>query len=41
MESIDVFDWQRMLIGDEPPLFLLEIMVRTVIIYVYALLLLR
>lgn len=41
MESIDVFDWQRMLIGDEPPLFLLEIVVRTILIYCYALLLLR
>jgi len=41
MESIDVFDWQRMLIGDEPPLFLLEIVVRTILIYLYALLLLR
>lgn len=41
MESIDVFDWQRILIGKEHPLFLLEIVVRTVIVYVYALLLLR
>jgi uncharacterized membrane protein YcaP (DUF421 family) len=36
-----VFDWQRMLLGDEPPLYLLEIVVRTVIIYAYALGLLR
>jgi uncharacterized membrane protein YcaP (DUF421 family) len=41
MESIDILDWQRMLIGDEPPLFLLEIVARTLIVYVYALLLLR
>lgn len=41
METVDAFDLQRMLIGDEPPLFLLEIVVRTVIVYVYALLLLR
>lgn len=41
MEPIDVFDLTRMLIGDDPPLFLLEIVVRTVIVYVYALLLLR
>jgi uncharacterized membrane protein YcaP (DUF421 family) len=40
-QTIDIFDWQRMLIGDEPPLFLLEIVVRTVIIYIYSLLLLR
>jgi uncharacterized membrane protein YcaP (DUF421 family) len=39
--AITIFDWQRMLLGDEPPLFLLEIVVRTLIIYVYALLLLR
>lgn len=41
MEPIEVLDWQRMLIGDEPPFFLVEIVVRTVIVYVYALLLLR
>lgn len=42
MESvITVFDWKRMLLGDEPPLYLLEIVVRTVIIYAYTLCLLR
>jgi len=41
MEAVAAFDLQRMLLGDEPPLFLLEIVVRTVIVYVYALLLLR
>ena len=41
MEAVEAFDLQRMLLGDEPPLFLLEIVVRTVIVYVYALLLLR
>ena len=41
MEPVDVFDLKRMLIGDESPLFLLEIVVRTLIVYVYALLLLR
>lgn len=40
-EAITVFDLKRMLIGDESPLFLLEIAVRTVIIYAYTLLLLR
>jgi uncharacterized membrane protein YcaP (DUF421 family) len=39
--AITVLDWQRMLLGDEPPLYLLEIVVRTLIIYVYALALLR
>ena len=40
-QAIDVFDWERMLLGDEPPLFLLEIGFRTAVIYVYALMLLR
>ncbi len=40
-DPITILDWQRMLIGDEPPLYLLEILVRTTIIYVYTLGLLR
>ena len=40
-QTLAVFDWQRMLWGDEPPLFLLEIVARTLIIYAYALALLR
>lgn len=40
-QAIVAFDFKRMLIGDEPPLFLLEIVVRTIIIYAYTLLLLR
>lgn len=40
-QAITALDWQRMLIGDEPPLFLLEIVVRTLIIYIYTLALLR
>jgi uncharacterized membrane protein YcaP (DUF421 family) len=40
-QPIEILDLQRMLIGDESPLFLLEIVVRTLIVYVYALLLLR
>ena len=40
-QAIVAFDLKRMLIGDEPPLFLLEIVVRTIIIYGYTLLLLR
>ncbi|MEO7222557.1 MAG: YetF domain-containing protein [Devosia sp.] len=40
-QAISILDWQRMLFGNEPPLYLLEIVVRTVIIYVYALALLR
>lgn len=40
-QAIAAFDLKRMLIGDEPPLFFLEILVRTLIIYVYTLFLLR
>ncbi len=40
-QAIIAFDLKRMLIGDEPPLFFLEIAVRTAIIYAYTLLLLR
>jgi uncharacterized membrane protein YcaP (DUF421 family) len=40
-EPVAAFDLARMLVGDEPPLFLLEIALRTVIIYVYTLALIR
>lgn len=40
-QAIQAFDWYRIFLGDEPPLFLLEIGFRTAIIYVYALVLLR
>ncbi|NRP20162.1 hypothetical protein LPJGGPFB_03421 [Ensifer adhaerens] len=40
-EPVVAFDLGRMLIGDEPPLFLLEIALRTVIIYAYTLFLIR
>lgn len=39
--EIVAFDWQRLLIGDAPPLFLLEIAFRTVVIYLYTLILVR
>ena len=32
-EAITALDLKRMLIGDDPPLFLLEILVRTIFIY--------
>ncbi|MFC6665763.1 DUF421 domain-containing protein [Deinococcus radiopugnans] len=35
------FDWQRIWLGDAPPLFLLEIVFRTVVIFVWLLFLLR
>ncbi len=40
-EPVAAFDVGRMFLGDEPPLFLLEIAVRTIIIYVYTLVLIR
>lgn len=40
-EPIAAFDFGRMFIGDEPPLFLIEIAFRTVVIYLYTLLLVR
>lgn len=40
-EAVVAFDFKRMLIGDAPPLFLLEIAFRTLVIYAYSLLLLR
>lgn len=40
-QAIIALDLKRMLIGDHPPLFFLEIVVRTVVIYAYTLLLLR
>lgn len=38
---VQAFDWHRIFLGDEPPLFFLEIGFRTAIIYVYSLMLLR
>ncbi|MBZ9657296.1 YetF domain-containing protein [Phyllobacterium lublinensis] len=40
-EAVQAFDLKRMLVGDLPLLFLVEIFVRTTIIYAYALLLIR
>lgn len=39
--ALELFDWKRMFFGDQPPLFLVEIFIRTMIIYAYTLLLLR
>lgn len=39
--AIEILDLKRMLIGDEPLLFLLEIVLRTIVIYAYTLVLLR
>jgi len=40
-EPVVAFDIGRMVFGDEPPLFLLEIAFRTIVIYVYTLALIR
>lgn len=39
--DITPFDWQRLLIGETPPLFLAEILFRVLVIYIYTLLMLR
>lgn len=41
MDQIWTLDFHRILLGDEPPLFLLEIGLRTIIVYAYTLALLR
>lgn len=41
MQDIVPFDWQRMLLGDAPPLFLLEILFRVVVIWLWTAALLR
>jgi uncharacterized membrane protein YcaP (DUF421 family) len=41
MSDVQPFDWQRIFIGDAPPLFLLEIAFRTVFMYVFTLVLVR
>jgi len=40
-DQVSAFDLSRMFLGDEPPLFLLEIAFRTIVIYVYTLVLIR
>lgn len=41
MEPATPFDWHRMFVGDEPALFYLEIVFRVVVIYLYAVFLVR
>lgn len=41
MDPITPFDWQRIFIGEEPPLFFLEIVFRVVLIYTFAVVVLR
>lgn len=41
MDTITPFDWYRMFIGEQPPLYFLEIVVRIVLIYAFAVFVLR
>ncbi len=41
MDPVTPFDWHRMFLGEQPPLFFLEIAFRVVVIYLFAVLLLR
>ncbi len=41
MDPITPFDWHRMFIGEQPPLFFLEILFRVLAIYLFAALCLR
>jgi len=40
-QAVIPFDWARMFLGDQPPLFMAEVIFRTVLIYSYTLLLIR
>jgi uncharacterized membrane protein YcaP (DUF421 family) len=40
-EDIHLGDWSRLLLGEAPPLFLLEVFIRTLVIYVFLLFILR
>src|SRR3954464_11337511 len=39
--EIHIADWKRILLGQTPPIFLLEVFIRTIIIYIFLLLVLR
>lgn len=41
MDSITPFDWHRLFFGVEPPLYFLEIIVRVILIYSFAVVILR
>lgn len=41
MEPITPFDWQRIFVGVQPPLFFLEIVLRVVLVYGFAVFMLR
>lgn len=39
--EIHLNDWQRILFGNSPPIFLLEVFIRTIIVYIFLLFILR
>jgi uncharacterized membrane protein YcaP (DUF421 family) len=41
METVTPFDWHRLFIGEQPPLFFLEIVVRVILTYSFAVFALR
>lgn len=41
MEPVTPLDWHRMFLGEEPPLYLLEIVVRITAIYLFAVVMMR
>lgn len=41
METLKPFDWHRLFIGEQPPLFFLEIVVRVLLTYTFAVVALR
>lgn len=41
MEPVTPFDWGRLFLGEEPPLFLLEIVFRVILIYGFSVVMLR
>ena len=41
MEPVTPFDWYRLFIGEQPPLFFLEIVFRVILIYTFAVFMLR
>lgn len=41
MEQITPFDWQRIFVGNQPPLYFLEIIFRTILIYGFTIVVLR
>lgn len=41
MEPVQPFNWERLFLGSEPPLYLLEIILRVILIYGFAVFMLR